>query len=294
MKYIKTWVLLLLTVFGLMQSAHASQQATTPAIKILGIIGTTKITLVQGDITKQNNVDAIVNAANDGLQHWDGVAAAISRAADLSMTSDQKKQSPPNSSLQQHCDGMPNFSGYNTKCPEGKAVITPSFDLKAEGIKKIIHTAGPRGVNPNKQKLLHDAYQNSLKVAQENSLKIVAFPAISTAIFGYHINEATPVAFAAVRDFIKENGNDLDEVRFVVFSDADLAVYKQNHDLFLDDADKEPQPKDIAAGDDVLKDEKDKPTNAGYSTKQYLIGAFGVGITGFVSWLIYTRFFSHN
>lgn len=174
-------------------------------------IGNTFITIVQGDITKQN-IDAIVNAANENLLHGGGVAAAISQAAG------------PN--LQAYSNNMPIISN-GEKCPTGQAVITPAFDLENVGIKNIIHTAGPRGNNPNREQLLYDTYKNSLRVAKNNNLRSIAFPAISTDIFGYDINEATPIAFAAVRDFIKNNPRDFDHIRFILFSKDNMDVYKK-------------------------------------------------------------------
>ena len=180
-------------------------------------IGKTNIVLVQGDITQQK-VDAIVNAANENLKHGGGVARAISKAA--------------GPCLQEYCNAMPIISN-DERCPMGTAVITPAFNLEIVGIKKIIHTTGPRGSTPNKEQLLHDAYTNSLQLAYDSGLKSIAFPAISTAIFGYDINEATPIAFAAVKDFVKKHRRAFDEVRFVVFSDKDLAVYQKNiNELF--------------------------------------------------------------
>jgi len=206
MEYIKSWALSLLTALGFTQPVVESQAQQQPLQ-----IGSTQITIVQGDITQQK-VDAIVNAANENLRHGGGVARAISKAAGLQ--------------LQIYCDKMPIFAD-GERCPMGKAVITPAFDLEKIGIKKIIHTTGPRGTTPNKEKLLRDAYTNSLQVAADNGLKSIAFPAISTAIFGYDINEATPVACAAVKDFIKAHPKAFDEVRFILFSDNDVAVYKK-------------------------------------------------------------------
>lgn len=174
-------------------------------------IGNTDITFVQGDITQQD-VDAIVNAANENLRHGGGIAAAISQAA--------------GPQLQAYCNAMP-VDARGEKCPTGGAVITPAFELEKVGIKNIIHAVGPLGSNPQRRELLKSAYQNSLKIAKNNGLRSIALPAISTAIFGYNINEATPVAFAAVRDFIKANPNAFDEVRFVLFSNKDLNVYKK-------------------------------------------------------------------
>jgi O-acetyl-ADP-ribose deacetylase (regulator of RNase III) len=203
-EYIKSWALSFLAALGFTQPVVESQAKQQPLQ-----VGTTKITIVQGDITKQK-VDAIVNAANEDLKHGGGVARAISKAAGPKM--------------QQYCDAMPVLT-QDKKCPTGSAVITPAFDLEKVGIKKIVHATGPRGTTPNKEKLLADAYKNSLQVAADNGLRTIAFPAISTAIFGYDINEATPIAFAAVKDFIKDHPKAFDEVRFVLFSDDDLAVY---------------------------------------------------------------------
>jgi len=200
------WILLLITGFNFAQSAetqHIPEQ--------LQAIGTTQITVVQGDITQQK-VDAIVNAANENLSHGGGVARAISNAA--------------GKRLQEYSNEMP--SKLNGKRFQiGKAIITPSFDLEKIGIKKIIHATGPRGSTPNKEQLLHDTYANSLQVAKDNGLKSIAFPAISTAIFGYDINEATPIALKAIQAFVIKHPKAFDEIRFVVFSDKDLAVYQK-------------------------------------------------------------------
>lgn len=211
MEYIKSWALSILATLGLVQPV-----AELNVIQPLQI-GSTQITIVQGDIIQQK-VDAIVNAANEDLSHGGGVARAISNAA--------------GPKLQQYSDDMP-ILAKGKRCPTGSAVITPAFNLEKNGIKKIIHVTGPRGTTPNKEQLLRDAYQNGLKVAANNGLRSIAFPAISTAIFGYDINEATPVAFAAVRDFIKEHPKAFDEVRFVLFSDNDLAVYKKYENELL-------------------------------------------------------------
>jgi O-acetyl-ADP-ribose deacetylase (regulator of RNase III) len=211
MEYIKSWGLSLLAALGFTQPVAIESTVLEP-LKI----GTTRITIVQGDITKQN-VDAIVNAANEELKHGGGVAKAIAIAA--------------GPEFQKDSDAMPMMVN-GEKCPMGKAVITPAFNLEKVGIKKVIHTTGPRGITLDKEQLLEDAYQNSLKVAQDNNLKSIAFPAISTAIFGYDINKATPIAFRAVKDFLIQNPDVFDEVRFVVFSDKDLAVYNSNAAIF--------------------------------------------------------------
>ena len=174
-------------------------------------IGKTRISIIEGDITRQK-VDAIVNAANEQLNHAGGVAYAISKAA--------------GPQLQKYCDILPRNDSDNA-CNTGQAIITPAFNLSKIGIKKIIHTVGPRGTTPNKEKLLHDAYYNSLKLAQKYGLKNIAFPAISTAIFGYDINEATPIAFKAIKDFVQQNPDTFNEIIFVLYSEKDYKTYEQ-------------------------------------------------------------------
>jgi O-acetyl-ADP-ribose deacetylase (regulator of RNase III) len=236
MHYIKSWGLSLMAALGLSQPVVVqspteqsiatqsstqqpitTKQPTTHYMKswassfMAAFIGTTHVIIVRGDILQQK-VDAIVNAANEDLSHGGGVALAISKAA--------------GPQLQKYSDAMPVLRN-GKRCPTGSAVITPAFDLEKRGIKKIVHATGPTGTMPNKEQLLRSAYQNSLQVALDNTLRSIAFPSISTAIFGYDINQATPVAFKAVRDFIKEHPGAFDEIRFVVFSDPSLAVYKK-------------------------------------------------------------------
>jgi O-acetyl-ADP-ribose deacetylase (regulator of RNase III) len=205
--YMKSWASSFMAALGLSKPVVIQQQAAQKPI----VIGTTHVIIVRGDILQQK-VDAIVNAANEDLSHGGGVALAISKAA--------------GPQLQKYSDAMPVLRN-GKRCPTGSAVITPAFDLEKRGIKKIVHATGPTGTMPNKEQLLRSAYQNSLQVALDNTLRSIAFPSISTAIFGYDINQATPVAFKAVRDFIKEHPGAFDEIRFVVFSDPSLAVYKK-------------------------------------------------------------------
>ena len=202
---------LLLIILSFTQVVISKPTTIQQIRKQLYAIGTTQISLIQGNITHQQ-VDAIVNAANEDLSHGGGVAKAISNAA--------------GKSLQEYSDKMPIISN-GERCPMGKAVITPAFDLEEIGIKKIIHTTGPRGTTPEKEQLLYDTYTNSLQVAKDNNLKSIAFPAISTAIFGYDINEATPVALKAIKDFVIKNPQAFNEIRFVVFSHEDFAVYQK-------------------------------------------------------------------
>jgi O-acetyl-ADP-ribose deacetylase len=113
---------------------------------------------------------------------------------------------------------------YPDGLPIGKAVITSGGNLKA---KKVIHTVGPiwHGGSRGEPERLAQAYLNSLQLAVENGLKTVAFPSISTRAYGYPIEEASQIAIKNVRQFL-ENENGLVEVVFVLFSEADLAVYQ--------------------------------------------------------------------
>ncbi len=158
------------------------------------------ITIKRGDITKED-VGVIVNAANTGLRGGGGVDGAIHRAAGPGVMEECRK-----------------IAG----CPTGQAVMTNAGNLKA---RKIIHTAGPvwSGGKRGEAELLKNCYENSFRLAREAGLKSIAFPAISTGVYGYPIEEATQIALAAGRRFEK----DFDEIRFVCFSDRDLEVYQR-------------------------------------------------------------------
>lgn len=158
------------------------------------------ITVKLGDITAED-LDVIVNAANTRLAGGGGVDGAIHRAA--------------GPSLMEECKVIGG-------CETGKAVITGAGNLKA---KKIIHTPGPvwRGGKRNEQALLESCYIESLILAREHKLKTIAFPAISTGVYGYPVGEAAGIALAAAREFEK----DFDEIRFICFSRADLDIYNE-------------------------------------------------------------------
>lgn len=152
------------------------------------------IEIKQTDITDLD-VDAVVNAANRGLREGGGVCGAIfSKAGSRELT--------------QACSKIGG-------CKTGSAVITPGFNLKA---KYIIHAVGPiwNGGNDNESELLYSAYASSLKLATENKCESIAFPLISSGIYGYPKDEAWKVALNACEDFIKENQI---EITFAVLSD---------------------------------------------------------------------------
>lgn len=158
------------------------------------------IETVQGDITHQQ-VDAIVNAANESLLGGGGVDGAIHRAAgpDLLM----------------ECRTLGG-------CPTGEAKVTGAYRLPA---KYIIHTVGPiwQGGGHSEAELLSSCYRNSLAIASELQLQSLAFPAISTGIFGYPLLEATKIAIATVKD--AQFAGEL--VRFVCFDRETENAYRR-------------------------------------------------------------------
>ena len=168
-------------------------------------VNNTKIILITGDITVQD-VDAIVNAANSSLMGGGGVDGAIHRAGGPAILNGCKKIVEKIGSL-----------------PTGEAVITTGGNLPA---KFVIHTVGPiwRGGNYNEDKLLSNAYINSLKVAKENNLKTVAFPSISTGAYRYPVYDAAEIAVKKVTDFVKKE-NHFKEIRFVLFNESIYNVY---------------------------------------------------------------------
>lgn len=157
------------------------------------------ITIKLGDIT-QEDVEVIVNAANTGLRGGGGVDGAIHRAAGPTVMEECRKIGA---------------------CPTGEAVITNAGKLKA---KKIIHTAGQvwNGGKKDEAGLLRNCYRNSFLLAKKNLLKSIAFPAISTGVYGYPIEGATRIALSVGREFEK----DFDEIRYVCFSQRDLQAYR--------------------------------------------------------------------
>lgn len=166
-----------------------------------------KIHLVQGDITTMA-VDAIVNAANNTLLGGGGVDGAIHRAGGPTILEQCKK-----------------IGG----CPTGEARITTAGNMPS---KYVIHAVGPvyKGGNKNEDKLLYNAYYNSLKLAKDYNLKTIAFPAISTGVYGYPKDEASDIAIKAVMDFIDNEGG-IEEVYFVLFNKDNYTLYEEKLNL---------------------------------------------------------------
>jgi O-acetyl-ADP-ribose deacetylase len=161
-----------------------------------------RIELTQADITKQR-VDAIVNAANSQLEHGGGLARAIAAAAGPELIEDS--QAAP-------------------FVPTGEVHATRAGDLPA---KHVIHAVGPvwHGGAAGEPELLASAYRRSVETAAELDCETIAFPAISTGIFGYPIELAAPIALIAVRE-ATDASRSLALVRFCLFSNADLAAYR--------------------------------------------------------------------
>jgi O-acetyl-ADP-ribose deacetylase (regulator of RNase III) len=168
-----------------------------------------KILLVQGDITEQD-IDAIVNAANPTLMGGGGVDGAIHRKGGLKIVEECKRV---------------RATKWPNGLPTGKAVITSGGDLKA---RYVIHTVGPvwRGGTRGEPELLAEAYLNSLRVAVSKELKTIAFPSISTGAYRYPIEKASTIALTTVKEFL-EKEDKLDKAVFVLFTRHDLEIYKK-------------------------------------------------------------------
>ena len=169
-------------------------------------ISQTKLSIIQGDITRQAT-NAIVNAANPSLMGGGGVDGAIHRAG--------------GPAILEECRQIVSRQG---QLPTGKAVITTGGNLKA---RFVIHTVGPvwHGGNKGEPELLASAYQESLKVAAENNLSSISFPSISTGAYGYPLAEAARVAIRTVASFLKERVTSIKEVVFVLFDSTTFENY---------------------------------------------------------------------
>lgn len=165
----------------------------------------TRIEIIIDDITKQN-VDAIVNAANNALIGGGGVDGAIHNAAGNELLTE--------------------FRTLNG-CETGQAKITKGYKLPA---KYIIHTVGPiwNGGQNNENKLLANCYKNCLKLAVENNIKTIAFPSISTGIYGFPIDNASEIALNEISTFLKENKM-IELVKIVCFGQNAYNIYNKKY-----------------------------------------------------------------
>ncbi len=159
------------------------------------------IELIQGDITEQPDLEAIVNAANAELMPGGGVAGAIHRAAGDELARACKPLAP---------------------IEPGQAVITPAFDLPN---RWVIHALGPRhGIDEPADELLAAAYRNALGICDEKGIASVGFPALSAGAFGYPLDEAARIALDTVAG---HSGNNPGLVRFVLFDEFTLERFRQ-------------------------------------------------------------------
>jgi O-acetyl-ADP-ribose deacetylase (regulator of RNase III) len=159
------------------------------------------VEVLQGDITRIR-ADAIVNAANEGLRGGGGVDGAIHRAGGPAIMAECRK------------------IGH---CPTGTAVITTGGVLAA---KYVIHTVGPiwQGGRSGEADLLRSAYESSLRLAGDRGLVSIAFPSISTGVYGFPIDRACPIAIGAALEYLARPTS-LEKVTFVLFSKADYDLY---------------------------------------------------------------------
>jgi O-acetyl-ADP-ribose deacetylase (regulator of RNase III) len=158
----------------------------------------TRIEVERTDITAMT-VDAIVNAANAQLAGGGGVGGAIHRAAGPELVRASRAQAP---------------------CPPGEARITPGFGLKAA---HVIHAVGPiwRGGGQGEPDLLASCYRRSLDLAAEAGARSIAFPAISTGIYGYPKDAAAEVALTTIKSWAREHPEAIDRIVLVAFSEED-------------------------------------------------------------------------
>ncbi len=165
-----------------------------------------RIELIQGDITKAQ-VDAIVNAANRQLIGGGGVDGAIRRAG--------------GDAIETACARIRERQGG---VETGAAVITPGGNLPA---KYVIHTAGPvwEGGTAGEPDLLASCYRESLQLAVENGVQTIAFPSISTGIYGYPPEKAAAVALRTVKKFVASGGSAPTCIQFILFDDATYQCY---------------------------------------------------------------------
>lgn len=177
--------------------------------------GATDLILRQGDITGER-VDAIVNAANSGLLGGGGVDGAIHRAG--------------GPGILEECRAIRARQG---RCPTGEAVITGAGRLHA---RHVVHTVGPvwHGGHQREPDLLASAYRNSLALAARHGARTIAFPSLSTGIYGYPVELAAPLALGVARDYALARDT-FAEIRFILFSADSFAAFAAALEALPDD-----------------------------------------------------------
>ena len=164
----------------------------------------TEFLAVQGDITRDHGVQAIVNAANTSLLGGGGVDGAIHRAA--------------GPELLEECRGLHG-------CETGDAKITKAYRLPCN---YVIHTPGPRwkGGGHDERELLASCYYTSLQLCMEHGIRSVAFPSISTGVYHFPLQDAAEIAVWTAREFVTQNPEALDLIKWVLFDSGTLEVYR--------------------------------------------------------------------
>ena len=164
----------------------------------------TRFLAILGDITKDHNVQAIVNAANTSLLGGGGVDGAIHRAAGPELLAECRM-----------------LNG----CKTGQAKITKAYKLPCE---YVIHTPGPvwNGGRLHEAELLASCYKSCLEIALDNGIRSIAFPSISTGIYSYPLEEASEIAVGTVKEFVKEHPGSFDVIKWVLFDERTLQAYE--------------------------------------------------------------------
>jgi len=165
-------------------------------------VGNAELVLVKGDITEVK-ADAIVNAANSRLKMGGGVAGAILRKG--------------GKSIQEECDRI----GH---CPVGGAVITGAGRLKA---RYVIHAVGPRMGEGDEDRKLWNATLNSLKLADKYNVKSIAFPAISTGIFGFPKDRCAEIMLKCVKEYLSSGRTGIERVIFCLYDDETYRIFDE-------------------------------------------------------------------
>ncbi|MBR6402535.1 MAG: O-acetyl-ADP-ribose deacetylase [Eubacterium sp.] len=165
--------------------------------------------MIKGDITKDHDVDAIVNAANTSLLGGGGVDGAIHRAAGRELLDECRM-----------------LNG----CKTGQAKITKAYNIPC---KFIIHTPGPvwNGGNYNEEALLESCYRSCLQLAVANGVRRIAFPSISTGIYSFPLDKAVKIAIGTAKRFVEENPGKIDVIKWVLFDDNTFKAYQDELDM---------------------------------------------------------------
>ncbi|XP_071077899.1 ADP-ribose glycohydrolase MACROD2 [Desmodus rotundus] len=214
-------------VKGKSQNDEENTQETSQVKKNLN----EKVSLYRGDITLLE-VDAIVNAANASLLGGGGVDGCIHRAAGPCLLAECR-----------------NLNG----CETGQAKITCGYDLPA---KYVIHTVGPiaRGhINGSHKEDLANCYKSSLKLVKENNIRSVAFPCISTGIYGFPNEPAAVIALSTTKEWLAKNHHEVDRIIFCVFLEVDFKIYKKKMNEFFPAGDTEEKDVDMKEDSEGLE-----------------------------------------